>query len=499
MGIPFPVLESYLGFMRDVPRHQLPGGMVWDMLDWIPELDGSARKRFGWHPASASLFPNVHGTATSGIMCAYAPFSTGDEIVAVDAQGNLFRVVPGSGAMTYVGAAPTWAARPVYHRNKLIFMQPTNDIIEYSGGGGVLLGNSTPHAHCGTLWGDYTALGNTYEQNANPQRIYFSAAGDPTTYDMTNSWQDVPGPIIGLQGVRGLLVAFTAGQMWRIRGNTPPQAGVVGNLVREHLYDTGLLDERSIATYGETVIFANAEGVWETDGAKVTNLTSLGGIATYWQAIMLNYSSSTWRLVGGVYKGYYVISISNGSTFEDCLVCDLGTKRWFRWSNINAGMFAHGLGSTEALYFVQNDATYVGDVAGCFLNLNGSDPGNAIIYPSIETPFFRGWQHFHRKWIPSDSTSVWQRAYLNYDAGGAGSALRLAYTLSPELGAAYTTSGDLAVTTAPVRARMPINPDGGGIPSRWIGFKIYQAAGMNPTDLRVNDFELEYYTREGSR
>jgi len=497
VGAPFPVLESYLGFMRDLPRHQLPGGILWDMVDWIPQLDGAARRRFGWSAVDASTFSVRNASATNyGSMVAYAPYTaTGAEIVAVTSNGYLIKIPVSTGVGAYVGTV-TAKARPVFHREKLVIMDQSHVPTFYSGNGAALTSASGgPQAACGTLFGDYTLLCNTA---ANPQRGYFSAAGDPTTWDTTNSWIDMPGKIIGVQGLRNAIIFFTGSQVWRVRGDTPPQLNVVGNLIKDHLYDTGLLDERSIATYGEQVVFANTEGIWLTDGAKVTNLAERGGILTYWQSLLKNYQSS-WTIAGGVYRGYYTVSVSDGSGNNiDFLVCDLSQGHWFRFSDIVATMFAHATGLGESSYFVGPNG-YVGNLANIWGVQSSTDQGGAVILPSLETPFFRGWQRFHRKWIPTDATSVWQRIYVNYDAPGAGSGLRLAYTTSSEAGAPYTTIGDLPTTTAPTRTRMVINPNGGAVPARGIGFKIYQAAGMTPTDLRLNDVELEYYTREGSR
>lgn len=507
MAQPFPVLESYLGFMRDLPRYQLPGGIVWDMLDWFPEIDGAARARYGWSNLSSNTYAQAHaGAPTAGTAIGLHPPS--DTLVVCDHAGNYYSLSPSGGALTYLGtpdANPAFS-RPVWHRGFLSFFRQGFNVAQYVAGSGVGMVGTSPHARVGTLYGDYTVACN---DGTNAQRAWFSNAGDPATWDTTNSWIDLPGQINGCQGIRGVLIFFTADQVWRVRGDTPPQTSIVGNLVKEHLYDTGVIDERSIAVWGEQVLWANSEGAWITNGATVECLTDIGGISNYWHS-QIAANSGLSALAGGILRSYYVLSITYGNATNETLVCDLSAKQkyWFRVSNLNAFMYAHRTNISENLSFVDNTTGYakVGEVSSMWNTPSTSDGNGTECLPVIETPMFRGWMRFHRKYIPTDATSVWKRLYVNHQiAINSVPGLRAYYTTDPETGEAgdpYHDMGDVPLDSSslygPYRARMPINPNGGAVPARAIGFKLAVKTGR-ADDIRLDDIELEYETREGNR
>lgn len=519
------MLESYAGFAHDFPRHQMPPGLMWNLVDWIPDDDGSARKRGAVLAIGTGDFASYHAVGiNNGTFCAYCPFSaTPHEVVAVAQSGELFRyvepvlggttvlgpdgaaVVLGSaGVSGYVGSVTKAKARPVFHRDQLVMVDSTREINFYAGAGALpIVGTSTPHASCATLWGDYTVAGNV---SGNKQRIFFSNAGDPRTWDMTNSWLDLPGQVIGVQGIRGALIAWTDSDVWRIRGDTPPQANVIGNLVRDHLFDVGLVDERSIATYGDFFIWANAEGVWMSNGASTPiNLADRGGIGTFWRALLKQYTanSNSFTIAGGVFRGHYIISVlSVNPNVSYSLACNLSTGRWFRLGGNApvASMYAHNLSDAEDLYFVSILNGRVASMANVWEGNFTSDHDGNVIQAIVETPFFRGFQRLHRRWIPSDATSVWQRGYVNFnDGGNSGDVLTVSYTTSPVLGKPYTLIGNIQGSGGGQnRKRFAVNPNGGGVASPGIAFKI-QSTVFVGSGVRLNDFELEFYTREGSR
>lgn len=506
MGAPFPVMEAYTGFMSDLPRHQLPPGVCWDLLNFIPEIDGSTRRRYGFQTLDTRAFSAIHvGSTNSGYGVYYCPFNAAHEVLALDSAGHAFSYQEPTLSGAYMSQLPSPVkARGTWHKDRMVLVANGMQTYFYEGQtGGMVAGTGTPQASYSTLWGDYTVQGNN--SPSNQQRIWFSAAGDPTTYDLTNSWLDVPGAVKGLESIRGALFIWTDHEMWRITGTTPPQANVVGDLVLKHFADLGLVDERSISIWGGWMIWANAEGVWMTDGASAPrSLTVQGGINTFWRTIMKGYSigATDYIVAGSVYRDYYIVSVSSvNNNIHYTLVCDLTTHRWFKFTLPGDGsMFARGLSGHEDTYIVSVQNGYVASLASVWESATYLD-WNGSYYASLETPFFRGYQHWHRKWIPSDATSVWQRAYLNYDGrqGGGSSAFHLGYTTSPESGAAYTTIGQVPATTAPSRYRMAINPNGGAVPSRGLAFKIWEDASAFTYGLWLNDFELEWYTREGSR
>ncbi len=509
MAQPFPVQEAYIGFMRDLPRYQLPGGILWDMLDWFPQLDGAARARYGWSNLSSNTFAGAHGGApNAATSIGFHPPSS--LLIVCDHAGNYYSLNPTGGALTYLSTpdANPCFSRPVWHRNFLTFFRQGLNSIQYVGGGSSVgsVGTS-PHAKVGTLYGDYTVAAN--DGGSDPQRAWFSNAGDPSTWDTTNSWIDLPGAVNGCQGIRNALLFFTADQVWRVRGDTPPQTTVVGNLVKDHLYDTGIIDERSIAVYGETVIWANSEGVWFTNGATVNSLTDAGGISTYYHS-QIAANGGLAALAGGIIRSFYVLSITYGNNSNETLVCDLSSKGkyWIRLSNINAFMYAHRTDTSETLSFIDNTTGYakVGELSSMWNTGSTTDGNGTEVLPVIETPMYRGWMRFHRKYIPTNTTSVWKRLYVNHEIGfNSVPGLQAFYTTDPEVGepgSPYTSMGNVPLNSSnlygPYRGRMFINPNGGAVPAHTIGFKIAVLTGR-ADDIRLGDLELEYDTREGNR
>lgn len=510
MGAPFPVMQGYVGFMSDVPRHELPPGVLWDMVNLIPDLDGAMRRRNGFGSLGSldySAIPGSAGVGYTGAFVAYCPFgSVAHEVLAVDQHGEAFSFQEPSFTGSYLTLLPFGQcnSRGVWLKDTMMLLKAGSDAAFYTGrAGGFVAAGTTPKGGYGTAWGDYAIQAN--DGGSNRQRLWFSNPGNPKNYDLTNSWQDIPGVVKGVEGIRGAILVWTDNALYRITGDTPPSSGILGNLTLRKMYDVGLVDERSIAQYGGWVIFANAEGVWMTDGASAPKcLTVLGGINQYWRSIMSGYSlaATDYVVSGGVYRGYYVVAVtSSANSVKVTLVCDLSTNRWFRLDySFPACMMAHAVSGHEDLFLASTFNGRILSTASAWETASSTDYDGESVLASWETPIFRGFQRYHRRWIPSNAPSVFQRAYLNYDAPGGGSnAFQVGYTTSPESGAAYTTIGSFKTTSAPGRSRLGINPNGGAVAARGIGFKFWQDALHNSTSLRVNDMELEYFTREGSR
>lgn len=511
MGAPFPVMQSYLGFVSDMPRHELPPGVCWDLVNFLPQQDGAIRKRYGFASLGTQDFATIHGGATAtGAFVGYCPFSTvAHEVLALNGQGYAFSFQEPGLTGSYLTQLPTqYKSRPVWHHDQMVLTAGGQQAYFYTGRvGGFVVGVGTPQAKYATLWGDYTVMAN--DGASNLTRIWFSAPGNPRSYDLTNSWIDVPGVVKGIEGIRGAILVWTDHALWRITGTTPPSQGVIGDLDLKHLFDIGLVDERSIDTYGGWIIWANAEGVWMTDGASAPkSLTVQGGINNYWRSIMKGYtlSSTDYIVAGGVFKGYYMVGVTSiNDGVKVMLACDLGSGRWFRLdAPYLPAMTSHAVSGHEDLYWVSSLNNRVLSMASAWDKPSHLEyDGVSSIAASIETPMFRGFQRYHRRWIPSNAPSTWHRLYLSYEAqqnGVLGNALRLGYTTDFEAGAAYTTLGYLPYQAAPGRSRISVNPNGGAITARAIGFRIDQVSGVAySNDLRINDLELEYSTREGSR
>lgn len=478
---------------RDFAREQLPGGFVWNMVDYIPNLGAPLAKRGGWNYASN----DVSGTSTGAtyiVAGAYAEFSAGTKLVYITDNGKLGTI--SSGTASNVGTVVAPKQNPWLHRQKLVI--PSNDgstasSVKYYDGSSVgTLGGSPPLGQFGCVWRDYSVLANTA---ANPNYVYFGPAGDPSgTWDTTTGWFAMTYPVTGgVWPMRNAVLTFTSGHCERLRGTTPPPNT---DLSREPVFDHGCLDARSLAGWGDNLVFANAEGVFLTDGATAIDLTAKGGMSRYWRDTLTAWTTS-WTLAGGIFQNKYVLSVMNGSTFVDCLMCDLITREWTRHSNVKSVAFFRALGAAEKLYFGSRTSARLNELS-TFWQPGSSyktDGDGTNVTPIIETAYVRGITRQNRRYSASTGIETWKNIFGDYDLRDAASdtpTLQIAVLTSPEA-TSYTNLGTaLPATTKKTRMKRDI-----GLASNGLAFKLTQSGPSSQTYLY--SLETVNYARELGR
>lgn len=427
---------------RDFDRAQMPSGSAWNLVDYIPdELGAPLRGRGAW-PYIGGAMTSV--TAVKAMV--YAPFAAGAKTLGIGQNAELWEV----SAITDIGAVNVPAQNPFFYRDKVIVTNSdgTTTVKKYTGSGSpAALGGTPPTAKYGGVFKDHAFLACT---NANTNYVYFSAAGDPETWDTTNGFWATSGAITATYALRSMILIFHKDSVERLQGTTPPP-GTDMNLAS--FMDVGCLDAFSVVGWNDRVVFASAEGVFLADGVSWKNLTDLGGMQTYWQTLMASYSA-TYKLSAGIYRGHYILSITDGTTFVDCLVCDLKRDTWWRFANFPGSAFAATVAGQEELYMGLATAGRVAKVSSCW-NLptspvTQSDASGTGPRTVLETPFYRGWTRLHRRWIPSLGLQIWKWLFVNYDLrdGGSTPTLTVSYTKSPQPNASYTALPTLAATTA---------------------------------------------------
>lgn len=191
--------------------------------------------------------------------------------------------------------------------------------------------------------------GITTSPSAQPQRVYFSPTPNfASAWDTTYSYWDFDNEVTGLAALQNALLVFTADATTRLVGNVAPPGS---DFVAGPVGDVGCTDARSIVITGGNAIFASPSGVYITNGVSPLDLTTAGGISTYWTSLFSGYSRSTWTIAAGQYADFYVVAIMNGSTFVDCLACDVPRRAWVRLSNVKPSMFASAAGASQELYY----------------------------------------------------------------------------------------------------------------------------------------------------
>lgn len=502
MGQPFPQQLNFSGMTQDVGRDLLPAGMLWNSVDYVPNLLGAPlRKRGGWSYNSRAL-----GTSTYIDAVVFAPFEAGDKTLAVGQDGNVYSFT--TSAETNLGVGFAVKQNPVFHRTG----SPTKGTVIIPAGSGTTtpksydnttygnLGGTPPQGMFADVWNDRTLLARgTVGGTLFPTRIWFSPVGNAAgTWDTTNAWVDSQSVLQGIAVVKNVILLFHGSNTERLRGSIPPSATTIGDLVQDKVFDVGCIDARSIVKYQDTVIWADARGVYQTDGTVLKDLTSVGGMRSFWRNTLSPYTTS-WTVAAGVFNGLLVVSVMNGTAIVDCFMCDLQTTMWVRLANFPGRCFAScvssslsadtcmGLGNAgrvAGLYSItQPDATVKNDANG------------TAVQPYFETAFYRGVTTVHRRTLASLGLQDWENIYANYDMRDAAAdnpTMTISYITDPSSTSYTALSRVLAETTKYTRALRPLDFNSSGV-----GFKFAQTNASS--DTRFNGIELEYSPREGGR
>lgn len=456
---PFPLASVFTyGMRRDADRTQLPGGSVYNLVDFIPdEISAAAEGRGGWTYAG-STFSGATQIRGAGY------YETSDQVIMVDQVNKVWNVLGGGASIGTLTSSLT--APPFFHRKKLIL--PVGGQPQYYDGAavGTLTGAPTGTADgtpqfVGCAYKDHTVLANS---STNTNRVWFSAAGDPTTWDLTYGWWDTTGTIYGIAATPNAILIFHHDSTERLRGTTPPPGS---DMVLEPFFNDGCIDPYTVAYWNQRVIWASSRGIYLTDGVSVVDLTADAQMKSYWTSLMASYAT-TWRIAGGIYRDHYIISINNGSTLVDCLCVNLKNRAMWRFTNLHGSSFVNVTASKqEKLYMGQWNAGRVAELSSLWSpSSTVKQDGDATNpTPIIETGSYRGYDRLHRRWIQSYGKQKWRWAYLDYDLRDSATdtpTITLSYATTPTGGYTASAGGTIAATTDYGRVRRTLNTTQGG-------------------------------------
>jgi hypothetical protein len=502
------------GFVSDESRFSLGRSTAYRMKDWIPQLDAPLMKRGGWFYASPDL-GTLGGTPSSITNVAYLPFANDGHAIALDVLGYAYQIKRFDGLG---GALITNTGDPVLSPSTAPFWHKTgtkaygivlagltqghhgpNKYFDTTGAGAYqlqFLGGTPPDARMGFSWGDYLALGNYFDSNTGFSlvnfRLAFSAVGDPDswTYAGTNSsTMDFPEEIIAGVPLRNALLIFGWENVHIVTGDTPPPGG---NLQRRTLFGgNGTFHPKSLATWRDYAIWANSSGVYQSDGATLTDLTYDGGITNYYRQVVSGFNlSQSWVAAGGIYRDHYILTITPPVGASVTLVCDLQRKVWTEWTNVNSLSYAHkpsGPGTSlitgdEELLFGVDALPRMAKTSTLWTPgiTNGSLDANGVtVQPVLETPFYT---------MSNDALKRIRNLYIKYDLRTTGSTpptLRVSRTFDPGANPTYTAlTPDLLATTAMKRAPL-------GVRSRQLGVALKIAQVNRSTTTSLYSIEAE--------
>ncbi len=464
------------GMRRDVPRHLLPQNAGWNLVDMVLGSDGT-QERGGYTYASPDL-STVKATASYVIAGILAPFTTGDQNLCLDEDGELYKITSSTVAVD-IGTA-FYASSLSFHRERVIIPSGNGAVVPkvYDGSTLADLGGSPPTARYACVFNDWSILASSA---ALPNRLWPSAAGNPASYDKNNAWFDADHKLCGVAAVSGAVLGFTDHGVERWSGTIPPPGS---DFTHRVLVTGSPAYLNSITQTGSNVCWASQDGIFMTDGSTVVDHSYDCGVKTFWQEIVAG-SGAAWHVSAGILADrYLVVSVMNGVTFVDCFVIDIPLRRCWRWTNVDSwGMWAAG----PHLYFGRRNAPYVADLASVFDKAAAvkTDGDGTTVAGLVETRFFQG---------PS-GLKTWRAVYPTYDMRDAATdspTVQLSYLTSPEA-TSYTNVGSaLAETTASTRARIEVNKKAEGIALK---FTRSSAAG----DYRLYGIDTDVYGMERSR
>ena len=421
----------------------------------------------------------------------YAPFAAGNQLLALgrDDGGNaqhLGKIVSTSSTTDCGSTNPAWYL--TFYRERVIVCDYLGVAApqSYTGSGTCAnLAGSPPAGSLSAVYRYHLVLANSA---ATTNRIWFSKAGDPTTWDTTYGWIDASNRFGTSTRCETRSWSSTTA---RWSGSPGTRRRPVATCFCSSCSTPAPPDPRSVAGTDQFCCFANESGVFMTDGGTVPCLTEEGGIKSFWQSRVATATAPTFA--GGYYRGYYFVTIQDGtstlstpSPATSVPVAGSGC-RTCRGSATRGGRSAARRSSTGSFATPR-----VCTMSGVFSPASGNkaDGDGTSVLPIVETP-----------WYPlGDGASPDRDVFLTYDIRDAASddpTLTLSYILSPEMTSYTNVKGrddnayTIPETTAMYRVRRLINKEAFGI-----AFKILQT---NPSSAsRMYRIDGTYHQKEPS-
>ena len=240
MSKPIVLAQRFDRMVRDGARNNMPSGACWGLYDWIPgELDAPLGKRGGYTYESNALTGVLSGADLVDSVI-YAPFTAGAQLLAVPVNtGTAARLaqINSTSSTTDRGLVGQPFGPMAFYRNKVYIPNGAGTSAPYvytgSSSATVLTGSPPSGKHL-AVYKDRLVLAGT---SAEPQRLYFSDAGDAASWDTTSRWIDSSGEIRGIYSLRNAILIWHPGFMERIIGSIPPPGS---DMSLQPLSDVGL-------------------------------------------------------------------------------------------------------------------------------------------------------------------------------------------------------------------------------------------------------------------
>jgi hypothetical protein len=403
--------------VRDAPRTALPENAVYDSSDFLLHQPGLIQKRGGTAYASDALT-----AATYAHTVAHVVFSGNTQkLIAIGDNGHLYTISLTNKAVSDI--ATLGATYLPLDKPKLVF-----DKLILTGNDGATLARyfntssvdlaTTPtlpssipaKGRFAEVWKSRLVLANTTDF---PNRVSFSPTPDITAAWDTASYIDCDHAVTGLAATSNALVIFSRNATEKFVGSTVPATGSGSNISRTRVGSAGCTDARSICVDGDDILFASPQGVFATNGVGFTNLTYEGQIDSYWQTLFANYVRATSTIAAGLYRHFYFVTVMDGTTHVDTLMCDLPKRRWWRLTNTKARSYSTAYAVQQELFYADGATNRVLKLAGIFTPAAGNknDADGTAVQPLIELrlvgpgPYLKHFRHARVSYDMRDAAS----------------------------------------------------------------------------------------------
>ncbi len=299
-------------------------------------------------------------------------------------------------------------------------------------------------------------------------------------WDSSNSYIDHDEAITGYAALANQLLIFSAGKTERIIGSTPPPGS---DMDRAPIGSVGCTDSRSIVVQEGNALFCNPRGVYLTNGSGFASLTTEGLIETYWQSLFTGYDPATWTIAAGTWRSLYFVTIMNGATLVDTLICNVPRRAWWRASNIKGAMFSSAVSTVDELYMADRSTNRVVSLSGIVTptSANKNDANGTAVAPQMQLRLVGS-----GPWVKHFGFSR-----ITYDMRDSASDLpTLAVSVAPNIEAttfAAVAESPLAATTDVGRKRVTL-----GKVSQAVNLKIVQSNASSKTELYSTETDHRY-------
>ena len=397
MARPTTILPAARGMARDSAIDQMPAGFVWDLADYLPNRRGAKLESRGpWSYFTTAVL----GASPWGGK--HAAFRAGSKLL-VGAAGWLWDVDQVSGVPTFVANVPNGIQNGVLLRDRVYFADAAGagvpKVVTLSGTT-LTVGNchtSAPKATVLAVYKERLIAAGVPASVGDPSIVYFSpleTQGTAPNVGPLSQW-DVKSVIGTTRAVTALfpmsaqILVFHDGSIERIKGSIPPAS----NLNTDMYVDTfseqiGTSDPASVTPWQENVCFANAHGVYLTDGATMRSLTDQGGIGDLWRQAFSQKKAGT-QVHATVFLDQLFVTILTSWTSSTpdeqrplTLVCDLGSRTWMRFKNVHATCYIDTeIGTEESYWGVDSSVAGLGNnmlakISPMYFGPNEFDPDN---------------------------------------------------------------------------------------------------------------------------